>query len=127
MATAPRRAITAALVSLGFLLLPATGCLFIYERSVDRSGDVVLKGKLEAAEEGVTTREDVLEAFGPPRQALKLEGGREVLIYVVETRTDVQMGVLLLFLWQDDLTTTTRHSFEFQDGVLVRQWTEQMP
>lgn len=105
------------------LTLPATvGCLVVRKSSARVRGDAVVKGKLHAVKEGETRREDIVRAFGAPTQTLKLEGGREILVYVYRRDHDVNLTILFLLRWETDVKRTVRFNFELQDGVLVRYW-----
>jgi len=88
------------------------------------TGDAMLTGGLDAPKEGVTTRDDLVRAFGAPKQTMKLEGGREVLVYVYERRDRSNLNVLLLLNWGNSTTRLVRYCFEFKDGLLVRRWKE---
>ena len=101
--------------------------------SRESAGAGTVAGRLEAVErelaklkEGVTTREDVVRAFGAPDQSLTLEGGREIFTYVYERKINSSLTVLLLVSSHTNTSERTRFSFEFQDGLLVNYWEQDM-
>ena len=84
-----------------------------------------MKAKLESVREGATTRDDIIAAFGTPTQHLKLEDGREVLIYVHTRRESIDWGILLVVGWESETERIIRYHFEFKDDLLVRFWREE--
>ncbi len=114
------------LATLGLSIVLVSSACCVVSRSVDTqvTGEAVLTGGLGAAQEGVTTRDDIVRAFGAPTQTMKLEGGSEVLVYVCERRDRGDFTVLLLIHWETKATRLARYCFEFKDGSLVRYWKE---
>jgi hypothetical protein len=112
---------------LALALATATGCLIVHEESGGENGRAVATANLGNLSEGVTTREDLIDAFGSPTQIIHLEGGREILIYVYEKNKRAETGVLFLMLWTTEDERTMRFNFELKDGVLVRYWKEDIP
>ena len=110
------------------VLLGASGCVFLIGRNVNEteSGQRIVKDKLAKLKEGVTTRDDVIRAFGAPDQSLTLEGGREIFTYVYERKINSSLTVLLLVSSRTNTAERTRFSFEFKDGLLVRYWEQDM-
>jgi len=106
------------------VLVSSACCVVSRSASTHVTGDAVLKGGLNAPAEGVTTRDDLVRVFGAPKQTMKLEGGREVLVYVYERRDKSNLAVLLLLNWENSTTRLVRYCFEFKDGLLVRCWKE---
>ncbi len=113
-------------IMLGAAVVLVSSACCVVSRSADThvTGDAVLKGGLDAPQDGVTTRDDLVHAFGAPKQTMKLEGGREVLVYVYERRDRSNLNVLLLLNWGNSTTRLVRYCFEFKDGLLVRRWKE---
>ena len=107
---------------LGMAAMVMTGCLVTHKASVKVSGEAVLKERLDAVKEGVTTRDDLILAFGQPTQSLKLEDGREVLTYTCERQETVQTIVLFAVQWETSVEKMARYNFELKDGVLIRCW-----
>jgi len=110
-------------LGLGALLFSA-GCIGLKrEVSSDRHGTPVTTAKLAQVEQGDTTREDIVKAFGPPTQSYKLKGNREILVYVQEQseRTETKlMLIFTLFEWEsEEDKDVVRYVFEFEDDILV--------
>jgi outer membrane protein assembly factor BamE (lipoprotein component of BamABCDE complex) len=104
--------------------MAATGCIAMHKSTINVQGEAVAKASLQAVKEGVTTREDLIKAFGQPDQTLNQEGGRETLVYVQETRETNETSVLFLLAWDTTRNVTVRHNFELTNGVLTRYWKE---
>lgn len=114
----------AGMVALAILLTATAGCLVMREESVTERGSAVATGKLEGIQEGATTLQEVVRAFGAPEQRVKFDDGREVLTYVYERTVRSELGVIFVLSWKGSKRKLTRYSFEFRDGVLARQWHE---
>jgi len=122
MPIAGRRMFT--MLGAAVVLVSSACCVVSRSANTHVTGDAVLKGGLDAPAEGVTTRDDLVHAFGAPKQTMKLEGGREVLVYVCERRDTSRLAVLFLLHWQSSRTRLVRYNFEFKDGLLARYWKE---
>ncbi len=114
-----------ALLGVCCLFLALSGCLH-YERDVTVARQDLLTADLAALTAQGTTREDIVTAFGQPRQALKLSDGTEVLVYVCEREERTNAQFLLGFTWDITRKQTIRYNFEMKDDVLVRFWTEDL-
>jgi len=116
------RTVTLVGLAVGFLVF--AGCIGLKRQvSSDQRGTPVTTAKLCQVEQGATTREDIVKAFGPPTQSYKLKGNREILVYVEERseRTETKlMLIFTLFEWEnDEETEVLRYVFEFADDILV--------
>ena len=114
----------AGMVALAVLMTATAGCLVGRQQSVTESGGRVATGKLAGLQEGTTTIDEVVRAFGAPEQRVKFDDGREVLTYVHERTVSSHMEVIFLLGWSSTKRRITRYSFEFKDGLLSHQWTE---
>jgi hypothetical protein len=111
-------------VVLAFVLLAAAGCLVMRDETVTERGQAVARGQLKGVREGATTVQDLIRSFGAPEQRMKFDDGREVLTYVYERTVRSELGVLFVLNWKGQKRRLTRYSFEFKDGLLSRQWHE---
>ncbi|NLW51687.1 MAG: hypothetical protein GXY85_12735 [Candidatus Brocadiaceae bacterium] len=108
------------------VLLATTGCLVVRERTVAERGGAVATERLVVLQEGTTSVDDVVRAFGAPDQRVRFDDGREVLTYVYERTVRSELGVIFLLGWRSQRKRITRYSFEFQDGLLVRRSEEEV-
>jgi len=108
--------------ALAGLTLCASGCLVGFTREVSTKGPDVAASQLKAVEEGVTTREQIIQAFGEPTQTLQFEGGREELIYVQKRSVETKAWLFFIFAMGSEDEQVTRYHFALQDGVLVNHW-----
>lgn len=109
---------------IALVLLTTAGCLVTRQESVTEQGNAVVAGKMSGIQEGVTTVEDLIRAFGSPEQRMKFDDGREVLTYVHERTVSSEWGIIFVLRSSSHKRKLTRYSFEFKEGLLTHSWQE---
>jgi hypothetical protein len=100
----------------------SAGCLVHRSVSPTERGRVA-EGRLKPPAEA-TTPEDLVHAFGQPRQVLALADGRELRVYVHSREKQARLEVPFLVGWETFHERLYRFVYEFKDGCLVRYWRE---
>jgi hypothetical protein len=101
-----------------------SGCLMkhrshTYERS---TGSPILKSDLDQVELGVTTKDWVLDTFGPPTRVRNFKDDSEILIYERSERTEHEFSFFLIFSSESSEVTKETLSFEIRDGIVRKYW-----
>ncbi len=109
---------------LGLLMLGALpGCS---EVAVEAKGALPAPDRLALIQDGMTSRDAVIAAFGEPQGIRLLDGGAELLIYqYTETEDAKTTYVPLIFRSGHHKTRVTRTFFQVANGVVTRHWQEQ--
>lgn len=79
-------------VSLGILLLVITGCA----TTVEKSGKDMEGEPAKVIEAGVTTKEEIIRAFGEPSSSTTKEGTEELVYESRKVETPTYMGGLII-------------------------------
>lgn len=79
-------------VSLGILLLVITGCA----TTVEKSGNDMEGEPSKVIKAGVTTREEIIKAFGEPSTSTAKEGAEELVYESRKVETPTYMGGLII-------------------------------
>ncbi len=117
-----RRVLVAGLLGLLMLgVLP--GCSQV---KVEARGTLPSPDKLALIQDGVTSRDALIAAFGEPQGIKLLDGGRELLVYQYSETEDADTTYVPLILrTAHSRTRLTRTFFEVANGVVTRHWQEQ--
>lgn len=116
---------TLGLMGLAFgVVALCAGCFGLHHRVSSKStGTRVSTARLAQVEEGATTLEDIVTAFGPPDQSYKLKENRKIVIYVERRREQTDTGFYVVFPlvhWKSEPEEEViRYVFEFENDVLV--------
>ncbi|NLW51688.1 MAG: hypothetical protein GXY85_12740 [Candidatus Brocadiaceae bacterium] len=108
------------------VLVAAAGCHYGRQWSVSNvQGTVLAADRTAALQEGVTTVEEVVGAFGSPDRRERFDDGREVLTYVYGRTVRVKKRFMFVIGWTSETRRETHYYFEFRNGLLVRRWEQE--
>ena len=98
------------------------GCIYQKSVLIRETGPMIDSAQLGLVEPGRTTRQQLVDMFGPPTKAQKAPDGSETLEYVLVRRTTTSESIFMVFSSDKKETGGRVVSFEIRNGVLQRFW-----
>ncbi len=108
-------------ISAGIFL---TGCMISHgSHTTNSSSDyTVSKNRMDSIKPGVTTKEWVLDIFGPPDREKQYPDGEELLTYENTKHTTRHFSLFLIFNSNTSEDTKENISFKIKDGIVKDYW-----
>ena len=86
------------------------------------SAPQISKWDLCRVQPGITTKEWVLDTFGPPTRERHFKDYLDILIYERSERKKNEFSLFLLFKFESAEVKKETLSFEIRDGVVQKYW-----
>jgi hypothetical protein len=101
-----------------------TGCMMSHgsHTTYSSSDHAAAKGRIQSIEPGVTTKEWVVDIFGPPDREKRYQDGEELLVYENTKHTSSHFSLFLLFNSNTSEDSKETVSFKIKDGVVMKYW-----
>lgn len=101
-----------------------SGCLITHRSDTHEisPGQPISRSDLDQIEPGVTTKDWVLDTFGPPTRVRQFKDGSEIIRYERGERTDYEFSLFLIFSTKSSDVKKETLSFEIKDGIVQKYW-----
>jgi hypothetical protein len=106
------------------LCLFFTGCAAVctYESDSSSTNKYIGERSLRRVEEGRTTREWIVSAFGQPSETTRVSDNVELLKYHYSTNVERNVSLFLLFSSHTETEKVSNVYFELENGLVRRFW-----
>jgi hypothetical protein len=99
-------------------LIAAAGCIYVVHERVHDSGKELTELDLLRVKPGTTTRDELVQWFGPPTTVTRKTDGTEELAYVLIRQVSIRKTIMVVYQSGSSHTTTDVWLFEVRDGVI---------